>query len=158
MTPLSARLARRHASVGGRNRLQWSTCYVLDPATTEEERAVSTYLASQFVADLQLDYDPRNYPYYGDPFRSSCPPRWSAQLDRLGHLPRLRRNNDTRRERLNQTTTAGALRVDALRQTTRPAPRARLARWVAYPADAESGTAVPDSARRQTCRVRGDAT
>ena len=59
---------------------------MLDPATIEEERAVSTYLASQFVADLQLDYDPRNYPYYGDPFRSSCPPRWSAQLDRLGAL------------------------------------------------------------------------
>lgn len=73
-----------HASVGGRNRLQWSTCYVLDPATPEEEQAVRAYLASQFVADLHLDYDPRHYPYYGDPFRSTCPPRWSEQLDRLG--------------------------------------------------------------------------
>ncbi len=43
-------------------------------------------LANQFIADLQLDYDLRHYPYYGDPFRSTCPPRWSAQLDRLGAL------------------------------------------------------------------------
>jgi len=43
-------------------------------------------LANQFIADLQLDYDLRHYPYYGDPFRSTCPPHWSAQLDRLGAL------------------------------------------------------------------------
>lgn len=85
-TSLSSTNASGTPASGGRNRLQWSTCYVLDPATVEEEQAVSAYLASQFVADLRLDYGPRHYPYYGDPFRSPCPPRWSEQLDRLGAL------------------------------------------------------------------------
>lgn len=72
-----------HASIGGRNRLQWSTCYVLDPATIEEEQAVRAYLTSQFSTDTQLDYDPTHYPYYGERFRSACP-HWATQLDRLG--------------------------------------------------------------------------
>lgn len=73
-----------HASVGGRNRLQWSCCYVLDPSTAEEETAVRAYLDSQFSADLTLDYDSTPYPYYGEPFRTGCPPHWVEQLNRLG--------------------------------------------------------------------------
>lgn len=72
-----------HASIGGRNRLQWSTCYVLDPVTIEEEQAVKAYLASQFSADTQLDYDPTHYPYYGERFLASYP-HWAIQLERLG--------------------------------------------------------------------------
>lgn len=73
-----------HASVGGKNRRQWSTSYVLDPATPEEELAVRAYLASQFTPGVPLDYDPANYPYYGEPFRALSPSRWTVQLDRLG--------------------------------------------------------------------------
>lgn len=73
-----------HASIGGRHRHQWSTTYVLDPTTPEERHAVRTYLASQFSDDMQLDYDPTHYPYYGAPFRTACQPRWAAQLDSLG--------------------------------------------------------------------------
>ncbi len=73
-----------HASIGGRNRLQWSATYVLDPATPEEGRAVSAYLDSQFSADRQLDYDPAHYPYYSDRFRAESPARWITQLEQLG--------------------------------------------------------------------------
>jgi hypothetical protein len=73
-----------HASVGGKNRHQWSATYVLDPATPEEELAVRAYLASEFVPGMALDYDPTGYPYYGEPFRAISPTRWTAQLDRLG--------------------------------------------------------------------------
>lgn len=73
-----------HASVDGRHRRQWSASFVLDPATEEEELAVRAYLASQFVAGTDLDYDPTRYPHYGAPLRTECPPRWYAQLERLG--------------------------------------------------------------------------
>lgn len=71
-----------HASVGGRRRHQWSASYVLDPETPEEVQAVRAYLASQFSENMQLDYDPTHYPYYGPGFRAHH--HRAAQLDRLG--------------------------------------------------------------------------
>jgi hypothetical protein len=73
-----------HASHGGRNRHQWSAAFVLDPQCAEEEWAVRRYLASQFIAGMALDYDPTHYPWYGSGLRDGCPPRWYAQLERLG--------------------------------------------------------------------------
>lgn len=73
-----------HASINGAHRQQWSASYVLDPVTAEEELAVRAYLASEFSPNHSLDYDPTHYPHYGAALQSSCPPRWFAQLDRLG--------------------------------------------------------------------------
>jgi hypothetical protein len=73
-----------HASHGGRNRHQWSACFVLDPGTAEEDLAVRHFLASQFSGPGHLDYDPTHYPWYGRGVREGCPPRWYAQLERLG--------------------------------------------------------------------------
>jgi hypothetical protein len=33
---------------------------------------------------MRLDYDPTHYPWYGSGVREGCPPRWYAQLERLG--------------------------------------------------------------------------
>ncbi|MCO1655269.1 phytanoyl-CoA dioxygenase family protein [Pseudonocardia humida] len=73
-----------HASVGGRNRHQWSAGFVLDPQCPEEELAVRNCLASQFVAGMRLDYDPTHYPWYGPGLREGCPPHWYARLEELG--------------------------------------------------------------------------
>ncbi|WP_214407600.1 phytanoyl-CoA dioxygenase family protein [Pseudonocardia lacus] len=73
-----------HASHGGRDRHQWSASFVLDPRRPAEELAVRRYLASQFDAGAELDYDPTHYPWYGCGLRDGCPPRWYAQLRRLG--------------------------------------------------------------------------
>lgn len=73
-----------HASIGGRNRRQWRATYVLDPRGPDDEPAVAAYLASQFVAGGDLDYDPVRYPIYGEHFRRVSPRRWVEQLDRLG--------------------------------------------------------------------------
>jgi hypothetical protein len=75
-----------HASARGHNRRQWAASYVVDPTEPGEEAAVRRYLASQFVADDRLDYDPRRYPHYDDVFRASAPRRWVEQLGRLGGL------------------------------------------------------------------------
>jgi Phytanoyl-CoA dioxygenase (PhyH) len=73
-----------HASHGGRDRHQWSACFVLDPADPEDELAVRRFLASQFDAGADLDYDPTHYPWYGPGVRTGCPPHWYPRLERLG--------------------------------------------------------------------------
>jgi len=73
-----------HAAVNGSYRMQWSSGYVIDPITSDEDARVRDYLVSQFVPGMTLDYDPAHYPHFGDLFRAVCPPRWVTQLDRLG--------------------------------------------------------------------------
>lgn len=73
-----------HASIDGRNRRLWSAFFVKDPKTRDEETKVRNYLASQFVPDMDLDYDARRYPSYGRSFRKHAPKRWVERLDRLG--------------------------------------------------------------------------
>jgi len=75
-----------HASVDGQYRLQWSTSYVIDPVTSDDDAQVAEYLRGQFVPGMKLDYDPAHYPHFGGLFRAVCPPRWVTQLDRLGAL------------------------------------------------------------------------
>jgi Phytanoyl-CoA dioxygenase (PhyH) len=73
-----------HASVGGRDRLQWSAVYVQDPTRPEDDEPVARFFASQFSPDSHLDYDPVRYPYYGDHFRGVAPRHCVARLERVG--------------------------------------------------------------------------
>ena len=73
-----------HASIDGKDRRLWSAMFVQDPKTPDEEARVRAYLESQFVPDLDLDYDARRYPSYGQSFRTHAPKRWVQQLRDLG--------------------------------------------------------------------------
>lgn len=73
-----------HASVGGRDRRQRSATFVGDPKTSDDETLVRERLASEFVLDLELDYDASRFPYYGTYFRETAPSRWVQRLERLG--------------------------------------------------------------------------
>ncbi|TDE33613.1 hypothetical protein E1295_37930 [Nonomuraea mesophila] len=70
-----------HASIGGRDRRQWSVSYAADPVDDVGEAAVRDYLLS--FLDVGHSYDPVAYPYFDPDW--AHPPR-PAFADRMAEL------------------------------------------------------------------------
>lgn len=73
-----------HASLGGRDRYQWSAVYYPEPTNAREEKLLRAALASCYVAGMELDYDGAAYPNYGRYFQDTAPRHWVSLLKRLG--------------------------------------------------------------------------
>jgi hypothetical protein len=74
-----------HGSRGGRERRQWRTDFVIDPAGSEITAALEWF--AQSVPDKRRDpgYQARLYPSYGEYWRSRYA-TWAARLAELGTL------------------------------------------------------------------------
>ncbi len=70
-----------HASIHGRDRLQWTVSYYRDPDTPEQADEVGRALADEVAADYGSwgEYDPARYPFYD--------PEWLAELERDWRAP-----------------------------------------------------------------------
>ena len=56
----------RHASIGGKDRRQWTISYAKDPRTAEEAERLQDFFGS-VVPDGDEPYDHRAYPCYDEP-------------------------------------------------------------------------------------------
>jgi hypothetical protein len=70
-----------HASLCGRDRVQWSASYVASPVTEREEAVVRDYIVSFVHAGHE--YDTENYPYFDPDWCSPDAPAFAKTLTRI---------------------------------------------------------------------------
>jgi hypothetical protein len=73
-----------HASLGGRDRYQWSGVYFADPENVKEEEMTRGAIAGCYLGEPNSDYYATAYPYYSDYFRQQVPARWVQNLEKHG--------------------------------------------------------------------------
>ncbi len=74
-----------HASLGGKDRRQWTMSFYRDPASPEEAEPVAAALLDDVAADYGSwgEYDPQRYPFYD--------PEWIAETERTWRAPSISR-------------------------------------------------------------------